>query len=123
MPILHEGIAALLQTQALEFTARPSEIIAQIAEDYKLTTGDKGQAKQALTAYGDHEVGFRNLFGIINAVTRTAQLGNPAEQFRLEAIGGELAQLDQRGWNRLNTVAEAMKVEKRDKIYGRVTAS
>ena len=123
VPILHEGITALLKSKDMPITSRPSEVIAQIADDYKLSYGANGQARQVLTEYADHEASFCNLFGIINAITRTAQSYEPAEQFRLEAIGGELVQLGQGDWASVNTLASNMKMEKRDKIYGRVTAS
>jgi len=122
VPMLAQGIAALLATEAMELTARPSEMIAQIADDHKLSTGPKGQAVAVLEEYANHESSFRNLFGVINAITRAAQKVSPVEQMRLEAIGGELSQLNGDGWKRINSIAANMKEEKRNKIFGRVAA-
>ena len=120
VPILNEGIDSLINTQTLALTAKPSEVIAQIALESKLSSGMSGQAVRIVDEYGKHEAGFRNMFGIINAITRAAQTYDPAEQFRLEEIGGELLQLGQGGWESLNRRAADMKKEQRDKILGHV---
>jgi len=124
VPTLMNGINALLGTKDRKFEANPSELIAQVANEYKLSTGGTGQAVQVLDQYGKHESAFRNLFGIVNAVTRTAQLQkDPAEQFRLEEVGGQLTNLDSKQWDRLNTVAMALGKEKVEKTYGIVSSS
>lgn len=121
IPLLADGISALMATQQLALTAKPSEVIAQVALDHKLTTGMNGQSVQVMSEYRDHERQFRNLFGIVNAVTRAAQLQDSDEQFRLEEIGGLLTQLSDKGWTRLNTIASSMKEETRNKVFGVVS--
>ena len=119
IPILNEGITKLLEAKNMALKANPSEIIAQIAYNYKLSTGQTSQAVESVTQYGTHESNFRNLFGIVNAVTRAAQLQkDPAEQFRLEEIGGRLISLNDKEWNRLNQSAMSLDKEKVDKAYG-----
>jgi ATP-dependent Lon protease len=86
--------------------------------DHKLTIGLNGQAIQTVNEYITHESGFRNLFGIINAITRVAQHQEADEHFRLESVAGELAQLDKTGWQRLNAIAGNMKEEQRNKVFG-----
>lgn len=122
VPVLKDGILTLVNTQNHVMTARPSELIAQVALDHKLTTGLNGQAVATMAAFADHERSHNNLFGIINAITRVAQEQDADEHFRLESVGGELAQLNDKGWNRLNVLAGSMREEQRDKIFGRVAA-
>lgn len=124
IPILADGIDRLTNTQALEFSkgVKPSQLIAQIADNYKMTTGEKGQAIATVAEYVNHESNFRNLFGIINAITRVAQTQIPAEHHRLEEIGGDLTQLTPNQWERLNNVAAYMPEERYNKILGRVAA-
>lgn len=120
--LVRDGIEVLQATREHEFVkgVKPSQIIAQVAEQFNLTTGQKGQAVKMVEEYVNHESGFRNLYGIINAVTRTAQTQPAAEQHRLETVGGSLAQLNPAGWNRLNVLAGSMAEEKYNKILGRV---
>jgi len=123
IPILGEGIAALVATKNMALTAKPSEVIAQIAIDNQLSTGGKGQALQAVDAFLNHEKGFRNLFGIINSITRMAQTQDAADQFKLEEIGGNLSQLNQGQWTRLNQMGMNIKPDKLNRIYGIVSAT
>ena len=118
IPILNKGIEVLINTQNFGFVTKPAEIVAQIALDHKLSTGLNGQAIQTVNEYITHESGFRNLFGIINAITRVAQHQEADEHFRLESVAGELAQLDKTGWQRLNAIAGNMKEEQRNKVFG-----
>jgi hypothetical protein len=120
IPLLESGIAALQATREHEFVkgVKPTQIIAQVADQFKLTTGANGQARQTVKQFSDHESAFRNLYGVINAVTRVAQNQEPAEHHRLEAVGGELARFDNKAWNRLNILAGSMAEDKYNKILG-----
>jgi hypothetical protein len=120
--MIDSGIAALQGTREHEFVkgVKPSQVIAQVADEYKLTFGQKGQAVAAIGEYVNHESSFRNLYGVINAITRVAQEQEPAEQHRLEAVGGELARFSDKDWNRTNVLAGSMNEDKYNKILGRV---
>ncbi len=122
--LIRDGFDAFQATRAHEFVkgVKASQVIAQVADQFKLTTGVNGQALATVGAYTDHESAYRSLYGIINAVTRVAQTQEPAEQHRLEAIGGELCRLDAKRWNALNVVAGSMEEAKYNKILGRVAA-
>jgi len=124
IPMITSGLEAFDAAREHEFVAgvKASRVIAQVAEQFKLTTGPKGQAVATIGEYGQHESGFRNLYGIVNAITRTAQTQVAAEQHRLEGVGGELLRLDAKGWNRLNILAGSMDETKYNKIIGRVAA-
>lgn len=122
IPMLEEGIDTLLAARQRNLTAQPSEVIAQIAETYKLSNGLKGQAVETVEKFVNHESNSRNMFGIVNAITRVAQTQTPDEQVRLEGIGGNIVGLSDTGWDRLNTLAQNMSEEKRNKIFGVVSA-
>ena len=120
--LINDGITTLRSTQEHEFVkgVKPSQIIAQIADSYKLTPGQKGQAVATVGEYVNHESAYRNLYGIINSITRMAQTQEPAEQHRIEAVGGQLAGYSDKDWNRLNVLAGSMNEDKYNKILGRV---
>jgi hypothetical protein len=122
LKVLDRGIDTLLATQDKPFSTDATRLIAQTAIENNLTPGEKGQARDVLKQYADHESSFRNLFGIVNAVTRAAQNYDVREQFRMEAIGGKLAGYSEDDWTRFNNRAMNMDDKARDKVYGIVTA-
>lgn len=121
LPILKDGITQLIQSQDRKLEATPSQVIAAIANhsEFGLTRGQTGQATQSLDQFVNHEVGFQNLFGIVNAITRAAQLQkDDAEQFRLEEIGGHLTRLSDARWDVLHRTAKALEKKDVAKVYG-----
>ena len=122
-PLLGGYIDKFLAMKDLELTVKPSEMIAQVAQDYKLSTGSKGQAVATVAQYVEHENANRSLFGIVNAITRAAQEYDPAEHVRLDEIGGTLMGFDEKRWESYNQRAAGMSDKQRNKIYGRVAAA
>ena len=122
LPLISAGIDQFLEMQKMPLTAQPTEIIAQIAQDYKLSSGQNGQAVEVVRQFGKHESGNRNLFGIVNAITRAAQEYDPAEHVRLDEIGGGMMEYDPSKWVAYNNRAKGMSEKQRNKIFGRVAA-
>lgn len=122
VPMVASGIDNFIKMQDLKLEVPPSEIIAQIAQDYKLSPGKNGQAVNVVQHYAKDENAFRNLFGIVNAITRAAQEYDPSEHVRLDEIAGSLMEHNADSWKRFNQRAAGMSPKQRDKIFGRVTA-
>lgn len=118
IPLITSGLEAM--DAAHEHTpvegVKMSQIIAQVADQFKLTTGPNGQARAAVSEFTTHEKGFRSLYGVVNAITRVAQNQEPAERLRLEEASGELLRMNEKQWNRLNVLAGSMEEEKYNKI-------
>ena len=120
IPMITSGMEAM--DAAHEHTpvdgVKISQIIAQVADQFKLTTGPNGQARATVAEFTNHEASFRSLYGVVNAITRMAQDQEPAERLRLEEVSGELLRLDATRWNRLNVLAGSMEETKYNKILG-----
>lgn len=122
VPQIESQIDSFLEMRQRELDVPVTHMIAQIAQDYNLTSGGKGQAVQVVQQFNKHEKANRNLFGIVNSITRVAQEVDPVEHVRLEQVGGSLMEFDATGWDAYNKRASAMKDAKRNKIFGRVAA-
>lgn len=120
IPQITSGLEAIdaAHSHTLVAGVKMSQLIAQVAEEFKMTTGPNGQARQMVAEFTAHEQGFRSLYGVVNAITRIAQNQEPAERLRLEETAGELLRLNDKGWNRLNVLAGSMDEVKYNKILG-----
>jgi len=120
IPLITSGLEAMDAAHSHELVkgVKMSQVIAQVAEQFKMTTGPNGQARQTVAEFTAHEGGFRSLYGVVNAITRMAQDQEPAERLRLEEVSGELLRLNDKGWNRLNVLAGSMEEAKYNKILG-----
>jgi hypothetical protein len=125
IPQITSGLEAMDAAHSHELVqgVKMSQVIAQVAEQFKLTTGPNGQARQTVAEFTHNESGFRSLYGVVNAITRVAQNQEPAERLRLEEIGGELLRMNDKAWNRLNILGGSMETAKYDKILGTVSAA
>jgi len=116
IPKLKDGFDLMIAAQNRALGADPSKVIAEVADKYKL---ESPQARETLEAFGNHESQFRNLFGVVNAITRAAQKQKvDSEQFRMEEIGGKLCSMSDQAWQRLNLSALNLEDKAINKIYG-----
>ena len=122
VPMIGASIDRFIALRDRRLEVTPDRMIAQIAQEHKLTFGQNGQAAQTAIEWGTHEAEQANLFGIVNAITRAAQKFDADEQIRLEGIGGSFMNLSDSAWTRYNSRAKNMEDKVYDKIYGRVAA-
>jgi len=111
-----------LQMRDHKLVVPPTQMIAQIAQDYQLSSGPNGQAVEVVKQFNKHERADRNLFGIVNAITRAAQEYDPAEHVRLDEIGGNFLGISEQRWEAYNQRAAALSEKKRNRIFGVVAA-
>jgi len=122
IPMFADGIDKFVAMQNLKLEAMPSNMIAQIAQDHKLIPGGNGQAVAIASQFASHEKNSRNLFGIVNAITRAAQDYDPSEHVRLDEIAGILMDHTEDSWKRYNQRANGMPEDQKNKIFGIVAA-
>ena len=122
IPMFASGIDKFVAMQDLKLEAMPSNMIAQIAQDHKLTPGGNGQAVAVASQFANYEKDSRNLFGIVNAITRAAQDYNPSEHVRLDEIAGVLMDHTEHSWKLYNSRANGMSEDQKNKIFGIVAA-
>lgn len=124
IPLISAGIDRFLalRDKVVEKDVLLSNIFAMIAKENQMGFGVEGQAAKMAQQYHDYEIDNRNLFGVVNAITRTGQLYNPAEWVRFDEIAGKYMNYTESQWESFKARAKAMDPKDRDKVYGVVAA-
>ena len=89
-----------------------AHVIAQAAVEFKLLPDE---ALESIKQFNQHESSHRNLFGLINSITRAGQFGRVNE---LDAVGGKLVAFTGPDWNRFMKAAQTITDEKMQTILG-----
>jgi hypothetical protein len=115
IPLLAPGIKTFLATRAME-TGKSSikGVVASIASDYKLS---KREATEFLNQYGEYEAGNRNLFGIINGLTRAGQKFDNTTWVKFDEIAGSLMATSADRWSTILRRADTFTDKDYEKVY------
>jgi hypothetical protein len=115
IPLLAPGIKKFLDTRLLE-TGKASikGVVASLASDYKLS---KKEATEFLDQYVTLESGNRNLFGIINGLTRAGQVFDNKTWVRFDEIAGSLMDTSADRWATILRRADTFTDSDYEKIY------
>jgi hypothetical protein len=124
IPLMAEGIARFLALKDKEIVkdVKLSNIFAMVAYENAMSFGVKGQAATMVKKFQDFEAGNRNLFGIVNAITRAGQEYDNTEWVRFDTIAGKLMNLSDGQWENLQARAKAIDPKVYNKVYGVVAA-
>lgn len=115
IPLLAPGIQQFLATRALETgKASVKGIVASLASDYKLS---KKEASEFLDQYGKFEAGNRNLFGIINGLTRAGQEFDNKTWVRFDEIAGSLLETSADRWATILRRADTFTDKDYEKVF------
>jgi len=115
IPLLAPGIKTFLATRAMETgKASVKGIIASVASDYKLS---KREATEFLSQYGEYEAGNRNLFGIINGLTRAGQEFDNKTWVKFDEIAGSLLQTSADRWATILRRADTFTDKDYEKVF------
>ena len=120
IPLISAGIDRFLamKDKAIEKDVSLSNVFALIAKENQMSFGVQGQAAKMAEQYRNFEMDNRNLFGVVNAVTRAAQLYGAAEWVRFDEVAGKYMSYSDNQWDSFKTRAKAMDPKDRDKVYG-----
>ncbi len=115
IPLLAPGIKTFLATRAMD-TGKASikGIVAAVSSDYKLT---KREATEFLEQYITMESGERNLFGIINGLTRAGQKFDNKTWVRFDEIAGSLLETSADRWNTILRRADTFTDKDYEKVF------
>lgn len=114
LKLLPSGLDQFLATRSQAIKGSAKGVIAAVAADFRL---NKVEASRTLEAFVKHESHQKNLFGVINAVTRAGQLGSNEGWVRLDEIGGQLMNITPNRWDRLNTIGSTMNDKDFEKAF------
>ena len=114
LKLIPGGLDQFLACRSKGFTGSAKGVIAAVAQEMRL---NKVEAGRTLEQFAQHETHQKNLFGVINAVTRAGQLGNAQGWVRMDEIGGSLMNLTDNRWDRIKTIAGTMTDKDFDRAF------
>jgi len=116
LPLLDAGVRKLLALRELEVEdAKMQQVFATVAMDHKLT---KKEVSEVFRQWGQFERDDRNLFGVVNAVTRAGQTLDNMSWVRFDGIGGSLMDTSESRWTGILNRAGSLQDKDLEKIYG-----
>ena len=121
IPLAIEGVNRFLETQKKVVEVPMRNLFAVVAKENGFSTGEKGQLGKIVDNYVNYEMkglGNKNLFGIINSITRTGQMYSNDEWVRFDEVAGRLMSYNDINWNNLQIRAKSLSVQELDEIYG-----
>lgn len=101
IPLVNTGIDKLLATRAEDYKVpdvKMARIFVAVGERFNL---DKKQTLQSLHQWAKYEKDNKNLFGVINGITRAGQTFGNKEWVKLDEAGGDMAKWNKDRWNSL----------------------
>jgi hypothetical protein len=115
IPLLAPGIKQFLATRAME-TGKSSVkgVVATVASDHKLS---KREATEFLEQYITMESGERNLFGIINGLTRAGQKFDNKTWVKFDEIAGSLLDTSADRWATILRRADTFTDKDYEKVF------
>ena len=104
LPLLPDGIERFLgiKVHTADDVAMKN-LVAAVCTDRKL---HKKESTEVLTQWVQHERSDRNLFGIVNAVTRAGQTFDNTGWVKFDEIGGDLMSMTENRWDALKKRAD-----------------
>ena len=116
LPLLDSGVRKLLALRELEVEeAKMQQVFATVAMDHKLT---KKEVSEVFSQWGQFEREDRNLFGVVNAVTRAGQTLDNMSWVRFDEIGGRLMDTSESRWVGILNRAGSLQDKDLEKVYG-----
>lgn len=119
LPLLETGVHKFLETQRLEIaaTCAPIAVIGAICQEFKI---GKTESKLVAAKWEAHESHQRNLFGVLNAITRAGQELSNNQWVQFDEVGGALVGMQSDRWYSLLNKANTFTAEDFTKIFGTV---
>ena len=115
LPLLPNGITKFLAMRELENgDVSMKNIIAAICKDERL---GKKEAVVVLDQYAQFENQERNLFGVVNAITRAGQKLDNMAWVKFDELGGGLMETDASRWDAILKRADSLQDKDFEKIF------
>lgn len=121
IPLLPQGIDKLLATRSLGWDgAEMKPLFAQVALDYQF---NKKQARAVYQEWGGKEATNRNMFGVVNAITRAGQNLDNESWVKFDESAGKLIQYTDKSdmWDSLTNRAKSLTVKQVEDVFERVS--
>ena len=115
LPLLDMGVRKLLGLQSMEVEdAKMRQVFATFAMVHKL---NKKEVTEVFSQWSTHESQDRNLFGVVNAITRAGQVFDNQTWVKFDALGGDLVDMKQDRWYSLLKRAESLDEKDFERVF------
>ena len=115
LPLLPDGIERFLgiKVHTADDVAMKN-LVAAICTDRKL---HKKESTEVLTQWVQHEKQDRNLFGIVNAITRAGQTLDNTSWVKFDEIGGDLMNMTDNRWDAIKKRADTYTEKEIESVF------
>ncbi len=115
LPLLPQGVERMLGIRAMGSDGvRMKNIIATVCKDNRL---NRHESTEVLSQWVEHERQDRNLFGILNAVTRAGQTLGNSDWVKFDELGGKLVDMGASRWTSTLKRAESFDEKEFEKVF------
>jgi hypothetical protein len=115
LPLIPQGIERMLGLRVMGTDGvRMKNVIATVCKDNRLS---KKESTAVLSQWVENERGDRNLFGVVNAVTRAGQTFANDGWVKFDELGGKLLDMNESRWTALTRRADSFDEKDFDKIF------
>ena len=115
LPLLPNGITKFLAMRELENgDVSMKNIIAAVCKDERFS---KKESTTVFEQYAQFENQDRNLFGVVNAITRAGQTFDNATWVKFDGVGGNLIDTDASRWAAILKRADSLQDKDFEKIF------
>lgn len=108
------AVRQFIGTRDLKVTGSMKATLAAVCIKNRL---DKHESREVLTQFTQYEKDHRNLFGIINAITRAGQELDNEQWVKMDELGGSLSMWKQDEWDSLTGYANTLPVKEVDEVF------
>lgn len=112
-----EHVEKLLRLERFRVQGSMKAHIASMCDSFKIPPS---MARMILEQFAVHEKDHRNLFGIVNSMTRACQEGSNEDWVKIDTMAGSTLTWNENQWNSITTKANAMSVEEVENAFGLV---
>jgi len=117
LPLIPIGVRKFLSLQTLKVEGSMKQILGAVCLRSKL---DKTESREVLTQFATFEKDDRNLFGIVNSITRAGQNLSNEGWVKFDELGGQLTSYTESDWGRLNAYSKTITSEQIDEVFATV---
>ena len=115
LPLLPNGITKFLAMKEFENgDVSMKNIIAAVCKDERFSKKESSEVLEQYATYENHD---RNLFGVVNAITRAGQIFDNATWVKFDEVGGSLIDTDASRWSAILKRADSLQDKDFEKIF------
>ena len=109
------GVRKLLELREMEVQdVTMKSVFAAVAMENKFS---RNEASEVFGQWVDNERQDKNLFGVVNAITRAGQVFNNQSWVKFDQIGGSMLDMSESRWGGLVARADTLTDKDFEKIY------